>query len=169
MFSDMTIRPVYLDAVLEPPRSLSLTGLSRVIIVLGAICFLYSIGFLIIGAYPVVGFMGAEVLLLWYLLRRSVGRAGPRTHLRITADNIEVCRIDTKGRELSREELPAYFARVVHDVRAQGGHALKIVSGGRSFAIGEHLNTEEQSTLAGRIEHALRDARRERYPTEDST
>lgn len=162
----MALGAVYLDAVLEPPRSLSPAGLSRVMLALGAFAFVFSMGFLLVGAYPVVGFMGAEVILLWYLLRRFVRRAGPRTHIRITAENIEVCHISSRGREVSREQLPSYFARVVHDVSVKGAHALRIVSGRRSFAIGEHLSDDERSTLAARIRCALQDARSERFHTE---
>lgn len=164
----MSIRAIYLDAVLEPPRSLSPKGLSRVMLVLGVCVSVFSIGFVMAGAFPIVGFMGAEVLLLWYLLDRATRRSGPRTHVRITADNVEVCRISVDGREVGRDSLPAYFARVVHDVRARGGHALRIVAGKRSFAIGEHLSDDEKSSLARRIERALSDARRERYPTEQN-
>lgn len=164
----MTASAVYLDAVLEPPRSLSPSGLTRVMLALGGMSFLLSMGFLLIGAYPVVGFMGAEVFLLWYLLRRFVRRAGPRTYIRITAESIEVCRISPRGREVFREHLPSYFARVVHDVRVKGAHALRIVSGRRSFAIGEHLSDDERSTLAARIHRALQDARSERFDSEVS-
>ncbi len=156
---------VYLDAVLEPPRSLSAAGLARVMFVLGSISFLFSIGFLLMGAYPVVGFLGAEVLLLWYLMKRSMRGPGPRTHLRVTAESVEVCRIDRRGRE-QLEALPSYFARVVHDARLHSAQALRIVAGRRYLAIGEHLSREEQLTLATRLKRALHEARNERFPTE---
>ncbi|OYW42348.1 MAG: hypothetical protein B7Z38_05345 [Rhodobacterales bacterium 12-64-8] len=52
---------VYLDAVLEPPRSLSLRGFNRVMIFFGGTSFVMGAGFLLAGAWPVAGFMGLEV------------------------------------------------------------------------------------------------------------
>ena len=62
---------VYLDAVLEPPRSLSTRGFNRVMMVLGGFSFVTGLGFLLAGAWPVAGFMGLEVLALWMVFRWS--------------------------------------------------------------------------------------------------
>ncbi len=164
----MSQTAVYLDAVLEPPRSLSQKGFSRLMLALGSLSCVFSLGFLAVGAYPVVGFLGAEVLLLWILMKRKVEGRAARTLLRVTAERIEVRRVSADGAEKS-EWLPAYFARVVHDARMRGARALRIVSGDQAVQIGEHLSADEQSSLATRIDAALRDARRERYSSESET
>lgn len=161
----MNVAAVYLDAVLEPPRSLSPRGFSRVMVALASLSCLFSLGFIAIGAYPIVGFLGLEILLLWYLMKRHVEQRAARTHLRVTAERVDICRIASDGRE-KREWLPSYFARVVYDARLRGARALMIVAGDRSVQIGEHLSGDEQSSLASRIDVALRDAKCERFKSE---
>ena len=51
---------IYLDAVLEPPRSLTPRGFNRVMAVLGGISFVSGLVFLWRGAWPVTHRIGTE-------------------------------------------------------------------------------------------------------------
>ncbi|RYZ09618.1 MAG: DUF2244 domain-containing protein [Alphaproteobacteria bacterium] len=90
---------VYLDAVLEPPRSLSPRGFNRVMMILGGMSFLSSLLFLSIGAWPVMGVMGLEIFALWWVFRYSFRAQLARTYVRVTADAIDVRKVDGWGRE----------------------------------------------------------------------
>lgn len=159
---DMSAAAPHFDVVIAPPRSLSSNGFSRFMLLLGCIAAVFSAGFVILGAYPVVGFFGAEIMLLWLLMRRRVQGRGPKTCIRIGCEEIEVRRLDIRGREwLGR--LPAHFARIEHDNKVRGPEALRIVSRGRSINIGEHLLPEERASLATRLRAALTSTRK---PTE---
>jgi uncharacterized membrane protein len=153
---------VYLDAVVEPPSSLSQRGFDRVMLAFGGASLLMGCAFIAIHAYPVAGFMGLEVLLLWSLLRRNMGARGARTYLRVTAETVDVRKVDARGRErLAR--LPAPFARVEFDRLVPGPGALRLSHSGRRYAIGEHLTQRERESLARRLDQALAAARRERH------
>jgi uncharacterized membrane protein len=153
---------VYLDAVVEPPSSLSQRGFDRVMLVFGGASLLMGCVFIALHAYPVAGFMGLEVLLLWSLLRRCMGARGARTYLRVTAETVDVRKVDARGRErLAR--LPAPFARVEFDRLVPGPGALRLSHSGRRYAIGEHLTQRERESLARRLDQALAAARRERH------
>jgi uncharacterized membrane protein len=158
----MTVAPVYLDAVLEPPRSLSPRGYERVMLTMGSASFVLGGGFLLAGAWPITGFLGLEVLLLWALFRLNFRAQAARTYVRITADAVDVRKVDAAGRE-RHASLPAHFTRVVHDASAPGPFALRLAHAGRAYALGEFLNPEERTSLAVRIRAALDDARRERH------
>lgn len=153
---------VYLDAVLEPQRSLSNRGFARVMLLLGGISFVSGLGFLLAGAWPVVGFLGLEVLALWLVFQWSFRAQTARTYVRVTADAVDVRKVDGWGRE-RRATIAAHFARVEFDRAANGPDALRLAASARAYPLGEHLNQDERETFARRLTQAISDARRERY------
>lgn len=63
--------PLYFDAVLRPHRSLGPTGF---FILMSAVCvvsFGYGIVFIMIGAWPIFGFLGLDALLIYFAFRMS--------------------------------------------------------------------------------------------------
>jgi len=162
----MSAGSVYLDAVLHPPRSLSDRGFKRLMMLIGAISFVASVGFWINGAWPVMGFFGIEVLALWVVFRITFRAQTARTYVRVTADGIDVRKVDARGRE-RRARFPAAFARVVLDPDARGARALRLAVSNRAYPIGEHLTAEERESLAQALKDAISRARRERYTDGD--
>jgi len=153
---------VYLDAVLEPPRSLSPRGFNRVMLFVGGMSFVTGLGFLLAGAWPVAGFMGLEILALWLVFRLSFRSQTARTFVQVTADAVTVRRVDGHGR-VRHARVSSYFARVEYDRAASGGNALRLATSARAYALGEHLTPRERETFARRLSQALDDARRERH------
>jgi uncharacterized membrane protein len=153
---------VYLDAVLEPPRSLSTRGLNRVMMILGGLSLVSSVGFLLAGAWPVVGFLGLEVLAVWLVFKWSFKTQTARTFVRVTADNVDVRKVDGWGRE-RRASMAAHFARVEFDRTASGPNALRLATSSRAYPLGEFLTPRERETFARRLMQAISDARRERH------
>ena len=129
---------IYLDAVLEPPRSLTPRGFNRVMLGLGAFSCLTSLAFLAAGAWPVVGFLGIEILLLWLVFRFSFCSQRARTYVRVTADAVDVRKVDGWGRE-RRASLASHFARVEFDRAADGPNALRVAASQRAYVVGEFL------------------------------
>ena len=54
---------------LWPYRSLSLQGFRILIAVLASLMSLIGLGFYLIGAWPVVGFLGLEIFIVWYAFK----------------------------------------------------------------------------------------------------
>lgn len=156
---------VYLDAVLEPSRSLSPRGFNRVMMILGGMSFLSSLLFLSIGAWPVMGFMGLEIFALWWVFRYSFRAQLARTYVRVTADAIDVRKVDGWGRE-RRASFASHFARVEFDRATDGPNALRVAASQRAYVVGEFLTPRERETFARRLAQAISDARRERYSGE---
>jgi uncharacterized membrane protein len=158
----MPVGQIYLDAVLEPPRSLSPRGFNRVMLALGALSFIVGLVFLLTGAYPVVGFMGLEMLALWLVFQASFRAQSARTYVRVTAETVIVRKVDGWGRE-RRAKLASHFARVEFDRAAHGANALRIAASNRAYALGEFLTPRERETFARRLAAAISDARHERH------
>lgn len=158
----MTTGQIYLDAVLEPPRSLSPRGFNRVMLGLGSLSFVVGLTFLLTGAYPVVGFMGLEILALWLVFQASFRAQSARTYVRVTADAVTVRKVDGRGRErLGR--LASHFARVELDRAAHAANALRVTASDKAYVLGEFLTPRERETFARRLTAAIGEARRERY------
>jgi uncharacterized membrane protein len=157
---------VYLDAVLEPPRSLSTRGLNRVMLILGVFSAVFGLGFLLVGAWPVVGFLGVEILALWLVFRWSLRAQTARTYVRVTADEVDVRKVDGWGRE-RRASMASHFARVEFDRTATGPNALRLATSRTAYPLGEFLTPRERETFARRLMQAISDARRERH-TQDN-
>jgi uncharacterized membrane protein len=160
------IGQVYLDAVLAPSRSLSPRGFNRVMLALGLINFCVGLAFIVRGAYPVVGFMGLEVLLLWLVFRASFRAQSARTYVRVTAETVLVRKVDGRGRE-ALARLSSHFARVEFDRGADGPNALRLAASNRAYALGEFLTPHERESFARRLSQALLEARRERHTGEE--
>ena len=152
---------VYLDAVLEPPRSLSSRGFNRVMLFFGVMSLIPGIIFYAMGAWPIVGFLGLDILAVWAVFKLSFRAQTARTYVRVTAEAVYVRKVDGWGRE-RRASLSSYFARVEFDRAAQGPNALRIAISARSYPLGEHLTPRERETFARRLSQAISEARRER-------
>jgi uncharacterized membrane protein len=129
---------------------------------LGAISFCVSFVFLLTGAYPVIGFMGAEILALWLVFQASFRAQAARTYVRVTAESVVVRKVDGWGRE-RRARLASHFARVEFDRTADGPNALRVATSNKAYPLGEFLTPRERETFARRLDQALLEARRERH------
>lgn len=158
----MAIGRIYLDAVLEPPRSLSPRGFNRVMLALGGFSFIVGVTFLLKGSWPITGFLGLEIFALWLVFRINFRQQRARTYVRVTADDVLVRKIDGWGRE-RRARLAACFARVEFDRTASGPNALQVAASSQAYPLGEYLTPKERESFARRLNEALLDARRERY------
>jgi uncharacterized membrane protein len=161
----MTVGQIYLDAILEPPRSLSPRGFNRVMLALGALSGVIGLIFLLSGAYPVVGFMGLVILALWLVFKASFRAQSARTYVRVTAETVTVRKVDGWGRE-RRAKLASHFARVELDRAAHGANALRLAASDRAYPLGEFLTPRERESFARRLDAAISEARRERHDWE---
>ena len=161
---------VYLDAVLEPPRSLSPRGFNRVMLFFGVMSLIPGLIFYSMGAWPIVGFLGLDVLAVWAVFKFNFRSQTARTYVRVTAEAVDVRKVDGWGRERGAR-MPSHFARVEFDRAATGPNALRLASSARTYPLGEHLTPRERETFARRLSQAISDARRERHhqDTQDHT
>ena len=94
------------ETELQPHRSLSATGfhilMGGVVVPIDEKSQLFlavGIVFFIAGGWPVVGFLGLEVLLLYGAFKINYGRARLRERLRLSENALVVRRIDPARRE----------------------------------------------------------------------
>ena len=150
--------PVFFDAVLTPHRSLSPRGF---LVLMAAICtvsFAAGLFFFLVGAWPVIGFLGLDVVLIYVAFRINYRRARMYETLHLTREALTVRRFDPKGRERHWRFRPAWLQVLLDDPPA-AGNRLTLRSHGRSLAIGGFLTSDERRTLAEALNAALAEAR----------
>ncbi len=144
----------YFDAVLHPNRSLGGRGFLLLMISLVALSFISGIVFISVGAWPVFGFFGLDVLLIYVAFRASYRSGRLVETVRLTDDALEVRRIDAYGRGASWR-VPPLWAKV--EVDNPGEHDCRIVvrSHGESVVLGAFLSPRERKELADALRSAL--------------
>lgn len=146
------------DFVLQPHRSLGPKGFLVVMAALAALSFTAGTLFMLQGAWPVFGFMGLDVLLVWFAFRQSFRSGRERERIVIQQGELTVMYRSPGGREQAWR-FPAYWARVDLEPHPSGDNRLYIGSHGRRLRIGGFLSPDEREDLAGSLRDALQRAR----------
>lgn len=147
--------PLVYAVTLAPHRSLSSFGLKAVMGAMGLASFGTGAMFLAMGAWPVFGFFGLDVLLFYLALRASTRSARAREHITVTASLIEVTREPARGRTTT-ERLNPFWTRVLRrDDDDFGTLDVALVCGPRRVPVGGFLGPAEKGRLAGELSAAL--------------
>ena len=150
---------VLFGALLTPHRSLPPRGF---LLLMGAVClvsFIAGLAFFLIGAWPVVGFFGLDVLLIYWAFRVNYARGRMYETLRLTRDDLTVRRVSPKGEVRSWRFQPAWL-QVIMDDPPRPQSQLLLRSHGNSLAIGGFLTPRERLDLARTLRERLGEARR---------
>jgi uncharacterized membrane protein len=142
-------------AVLTAERSLGGRGLLWAAGLLGALAALTAVVFLVLGAWPVAGFVGAEVgaAVLLLVLHHRAGRA--REELTLDEAGLTVARIDWAGHRQEERLQPAWLRVALHPPQGSRAGHIELATHGRRLAVGAFLAPEEQAELAAALERAL--------------
>src|SRR5262245_49573938 len=145
-------------AVLTPHRSLGPAGFIILMTAVSFVSFVIGFVFFLSGAWPVLGFCGLDVLIIYvaFKLNYRAGRAYETVEL--TRDELVLVRVHPSGRH-ERFAFNPYWARLRLQVRRDGRPELKIVSHGKEISFGRFLTDDEKRDFAMAMEEALLIAR----------
>jgi len=152
--------PVLFSALLTPHRSLNRTGFILVMAFLSVISFTAGIAFLIMGAWPVFGFFGLDVLAIYWAFRVNYRRAKASEEISVTPTELRVRRISHRGHvaEWVLNPLWVQVDQVAHE--EFGIERLYLVSRGRRVSIGSFLSPDEKASFSSALKAGLAAARR---------
>ena len=142
-------------AILRPNRSASVRAINLVIALLAGVFFLTGTGFMLIGAWPIMGFLGLEIVLLYLALRWNLLAAGRQETVTLTPRALTVERVDPWGNRTA-ESLDSAWARVTLDERRG---RIDIRSHGQGIVVGRFLAPEELAEFAQTLRAALAKSR----------
>jgi uncharacterized membrane protein len=150
-----TFGSLFFERVLLPHRSLPAGGFRFLMLTLGLISLAAGIGFVSIGAWPVTGFFGLDVVLVYFAFRLSYRSARHSETIRLAGDAFTVERVSVRGERRVWQFQP-FWLRVILEERSDERNRLLVASHGRSLVIGDILPPAARSELAASIREALR-------------
>ncbi len=145
---------VYFDAELRPHRSLSPAGFMIVMVVATAFGFTIGVSFMLAGAWPVVGFCGLEVLLLYVAFRLNFRSGQIFERIRLTDHSLQIRRFGPKG-ELEQWEIEPSWLRVEIEKSRRHTGQLTLSSHGKSVVVGRFLPPHERLEIATALRIAV--------------
>ncbi len=152
--------PTIFSATLTPHRSLSRVGFLVLMLLFGGVSFVTGIVFLLMGAWPVFGFFGLDVLLLYWAFRLNYRHAAAYEEVTVTPSTLKVRKVSHLGRAREWVLNPLWVRLDKVELEEFGIDRLFLVSRGKSLAIASFLGPDEKAGFAKELGTALNEARR---------
>ena len=140
---------------LTPHRSLTRTGFIAVMVLIGGLNVIAGGFFFWIGAWPVVGFMGLDVLLMWWAFRRNFADSEQAERIIAEGDAITLQRLTPKSRADIRFNRRWLKVELEHDTERELVGRLLLRSHGQVHEIASFLGAEERLSLATALRRAI--------------
>ena len=143
-----------LDITLYPHRSLSSFGLKVVLSVVVLSNLIVAAFFIRIGGWPVFGFLGLDVVLVFAAFAINTRRSEGHEQIIVEGDHVTFIRVTSKGQ--TRREFNRRWMRLElewDEARELAGR-LFLVSHGKRSEVGRFLGADERKALAARLRKA---------------
>ena len=152
--------PTLFSALLTPHRSLNRTGFLLVMAAVSVASFAAGIACLMIGAWPVLGFLGLDVIAVYVAFRINFRSAQAYEEILVTPSELRLRRVSHRGQvmEFAFNPLWVQLDQVIHE--EFGVERLFLVSKGRRVALASFLGPDEKASFAKALLAALAAARR---------
>ncbi|HTZ00911.1 MAG TPA: DUF2244 domain-containing protein [Xanthobacteraceae bacterium] len=158
--ADETAEKPIFAAVITPHRSLGPKGFVIFMTCLGALSFASGAAFVAMGAWPVCGFFGLDVLLVYLAFKANYRTGRAYEEVTVTASELTVRHVSHRGRvrEFTLNPLWVRLDRIVHE--EFGIERLFLVSRGRRWPVAAFLGPNEKESFAAALSAAIGEAKR---------
>ena len=158
--NDHSDEPAIFSATITPHRSLGSLGFLIVMVVLGGVSFVAGMVFLVLGAWPGFGFLGLDVLLVYWAFRLNYRTARAYEQVLVTPSALTVRKFSHRG-QVVEWTLNPWWTRIDRQThQLYGVERLFLVSRGRRLAIASFLGPAEKEEFATALAAALGEAKR---------
>jgi len=158
--NDDSGEPLLFSAVLTPHRSLSGTGFVIVMVLVGGVSFVAGLAFLLMGAWPVFGFFGLDVLLIYLAFRANYRTGTAYEEVFVRPSELHVRKVSHRG-DVSEWTLNPVWVRLEREVHEEFGiERLLLVSQGRKLQVAGFLSPDERKSFADALSAAIGAAKR---------
>jgi uncharacterized membrane protein len=145
---------------LRPHRSLSERNFWLLLCIFSAISFVTTVPFVVVGAWPVAGFMGLDVAIFYFAFRANYRAALAYEDVNVTPIDLSLAKVSPKGARAEWHFNPSWVSLHKETHEEYGVQKVAVVSRGRSVEIGKFLGPNEKATVARDLSLALHEARR---------
>src|SRR4051794_40379135 len=153
-------QPELFSALLTPHRSLNRAGFLALMMFVSFVSFAAGLAFLLMGAWPVLGFFGLDVLVIYWAFRINFRRATASEEISVTPSELRVRRVSHRGHVVEWVLNPLWVQFEQKSHAEFGIERLYLVSRGRRVSIGSFLGPDEKASFAKALLAALQVAKR---------
>jgi uncharacterized membrane protein len=158
--NDEPSEPTLFSALLTPHRSLGSAGFIVLMAVISGLSFVGGLVFFVVGAWPVVGFLGLDVALIYWAFRANYLAAAAYEEVTVTASELRVRQVSHRG-EVAEWSLNPLWTRLDRETHAEYGLIrLFLVSRGKRLMIASFLAPKEKESFASALSAAIGEAKR---------
>jgi uncharacterized membrane protein len=150
----------HFSALLTPHRSLGRNGFVALMLATAALCIVPAMTFLAMGAWPIAGFLGLDILALYVAFRLNYRAARAREEVSVSRTRLLVRKIAPSG-GIAEHLFNPFWAKL--DIARHpeiGVTRLDVRGEGRSVSVGSFLNPADRESFALAFQGALAKARR---------
>ena len=158
--NDPPAEPTLFSAIITPHRSLSGKGFLMVMALVGGLSFIGGMFFFWLGAWPVIGFLGLDVALVYWAFRANYRAAAAFEEVTVTPSELRLRRVSHRG-EIAEWTLNPLWTKLDREKHEEFGLLkLFLVSRGRRLPVAGFLSPKEKESFAAALSTALGEARR---------
>ncbi|MFY0614899.1 MAG: DUF2244 domain-containing protein [Hyphomicrobiaceae bacterium] len=153
-----TAKPQPFTAVLTPHRSLSPSGFLIMMVAIGVVSFIVGFAFLWMGAWPVFGFLGLDVALIYWAFKQNYRDGHASETIEVSPHQVRLTRYDPNG-NASAFNFNTYWVRLALDERSDGRSILTLVNRNERVRFADFLSDVERREFADVLASELVQAR----------
>jgi uncharacterized membrane protein len=146
------------SAVLTPHRALGPKGFMVLMTAVCLVSFATGLFFYLLGAWPVIGFMGLDVALIYVAFKLNFRALSRYETVDLNGEALTVTRVAPSGRSQSWNFNP-YWVRLSLSRRLGRSSELSLVSHGKRLVLASFLSDAEREDFALALSSALASAR----------
>lgn len=159
-FPAESTEPTLYAATLRPYRSLSPTGFLVMMAVLAGVSFAAGTAFLMMGAWPIFGFFGLDVGLVYLAFRASYRSARAYEDIDMTRSRLLVRQVSARGEARDNVANPRWVRLETTRDEDYGMTRLALISRGVPLVVGAFLAPRQREEVAHGLAAALATAKR---------
>jgi uncharacterized membrane protein len=154
------LEPTIFSAVITPYRSLQRVGFIVLMLLFGGVSFISGMAFLLMGAWPVFGFFGLDVALLYWAFRINYRQADAREEVKVTPSALTLRQTSHRGRVHEWVLNPLWVTLEQVADEEFGIEQLFLVTRGQHLAVANFLSPDEKVSFAKSLRAALGEVKR---------
>lgn len=145
----------FLNLTIFPHRSLSKKGFAILMTIITFICLSGGLVFWFIGAWPVFGFLGLDIILVYLAFKMNYRSGDMYERLLIVSKKLKIFRSFASGKTQVWELNPYWAKAKIIDI-TKNHCQLLIESENKVVSIGSYLNDYDKRKLKDKIENSLK-------------
>lgn len=153
---DMTL----FSARITPHRSLSHANFRLLLMVFAGAAFFTALPFVFLGAWPVMGFMGLDVVLFYWAFRVNYRDARAYEDVSVTPLELHLSKVSAKGARADYSFNPLWVRLEKEEDEEFGLQKLAVASRGARVEVARDLDPDRKAIFARDLSSALAEARR---------